>query len=69
MGKLLVRVTDVTPGVAFGTNLNIAGAVFIQTGYEISSRYIELARSIYKSDVLELDFARDGTNSAITINE
>lgn len=61
--------TDVTPGVEFGNNINIAGGIFVQSGFKIRPQYIELAKSIYKSDVIELDFAKDGTNSAIAINQ
>ncbi|XP_065219517.1 leukocyte elastase inhibitor-like [Planococcus citri] len=68
MGKLLAKVTDIDPGVKFGTNINIAGGVFVQKGFQIKQRFIEMAKSIYRSDVTELDFLNDGTNSAIAVN-
>lgn len=69
MGKLLAKVTDIDPGVKFGSNINIAGGIFVQKGFEIKPKFTELAKSIYRSDVTELDFERDGLNSAIAVNK
>lgn len=68
MGVLLTKVTTENPGVTFGTNINIAGGVFIQRDTPVCTSYLNLVRSIYRTEVTALDFYNGGYQAANYIN-
>lgn len=68
MGKLLTQVIRESPGVS-STNLDIAGGIFVQSDFPVKSSYIENAKSIYYSEVYNLNFVKDGYKAANFINK
>lgn len=69
LGSFLNDVLLKNPGVDIGTNLNMAGGIFIQTGYQVKQSYIDNAKSIYNNDVFNVDFSNGGLEAVSTINK
>ncbi|KAG7188358.1 hypothetical protein KM043_008013 [Ampulex compressa] len=51
-----------------GVRLDIANAIFVQNGYSIRPEYRTIVENCYKSEVLNLDFARNGGEAKNVIN-
>ncbi|XP_044254319.1 serine protease inhibitor 28Dc [Tribolium madens] len=66
-GRLLEKL-QTTSGFDIGRQVNIANAVFVQNNYPIRQIYKNTAESVYKSEVLNVDFETNPKSAQQVIN-
>lgn len=50
-------------------NLSYANGLFLQNNYPIRQQYENIVRSVYKSDLVQVDFQYDAEEAKETINK
>ncbi|CAH0561227.1 unnamed protein product [Brassicogethes aeneus] len=64
----MIRKMEAKSGIEVGKEVNIASAIFVQADYPIRALYAETARSIYGSEVLNVDFQKSSGLAQQNIN-
>lgn len=49
--------------------VEIAAGIFVQKGFDIKEAYVQKAKELYKSEVANVDFQKDGATALKMINE
>lgn len=68
LGKLL-NYFQTNSGEKLGTEVNLAKAMFIQNGYNITKYFIKAAEDYLSSKLVTVNFKSDGENSRHIINQ
>lgn len=56
-------------GESLGTEVNLAKAVFIQNGYNITEYYRSAAKELINSELISVNFKMNGAQAQQTINQ
>lgn len=66
---LLLNYFQVNSGEKLGTEVNLAKAIFVQNGYNITKNFIKAAEDYLKSKLITVNFKSDGEHTKHIINQ
>jgi len=66
---MLLNYFQANSGEKLGTQVNLAKAVFVQNGYNITKSYIKAAEEYLNSKLITVNFKSDGEKAKQIINQ
>lgn len=66
---LLLKYFQDNSGETLGSQVNLAKAIFVQNGYNISNNFKTVAKDVLNSELVKVDFNMQGPQAQKTINK